>query len=187
MTTQEQIGKKLSAEAQRDAIHIAVLPVVADDDWIAPGETVRLAEGTNNLVRRAQGGPSIGIADPFLNEPIRKQDRFWVFIHPNTVTGMRHEWEHPQIDHSKPATNESEAWLQQFALEWSLDYDELIAEASAKSAHSGDHYVTAQGIDLHGAQELGSDHDLFWSHLQNLTGKQFDLQHRNNFGWSCTC
>lgn len=182
MTNQERIGKLLSDEATRDAVHIAVLPVIAHQ-IIYPGDRVKLVYGTTDRVARATSDTSIGVADPFLENRVEEGERFFVFIHPNTIVGMRHVWQHPKIDNVEFPTNASELWLRQFADRWNFDYNQLISEAIAGAGG----YAVAQGMDLHGASELGADHDLFWSHLENLTGKKFDVEHRVNFGWSCSC
>jgi len=183
MTNQERIGKLLDADATRDAVHIAVLPVIADAD-IYPGEQVKLVYGTTDrAVRAGYNRPGIGVADPFLKDYIEAGQRFFVFIHPNTVIGMRHVWEHPAIDNVQFPINASELWLRQFADRWNFDYDELIQGAQAGAGG----YVVASGMDLHSGTELGPDHDLFWTHLENLTGKTFEVEHRQNFGWSCSC
>lgn len=185
MTNQEWIGKLLNDEATRDAVHIAVLPVISHQTYIYPGELVKLVFGTTNRVIRTSVNDtqSIGVADPFLKEPAAEGERFFVFIHPNTISGMRHIWTHPQIDNVQPPANASELWLRQFADRWNFDYNQLISGAQIGEGE----YAVAGGQDLHGAGGLGADHDLFWSHLENLTGKKFDVQHRQAFGWSCSC
>lgn len=90
----------------------------------------------------------------------------------------------PWTDDRKPAS-ESEAWLRAFAANWNLDYDELIREAAAEDG--ADHWATARGVDLHSREELGADHDLFWGHLETLTGRRYGQEHRNRFEWSCSC
>ena len=72
-------------------------------------------------------------------------------------------------------------WLMDFADRWQLIYDDMIAEAMRGGT------ITANGVDLHSAAELGPDHDLFWKHLQELTGECFDEAHRKRFVWSCSC
>ena len=81
----------------------------------------------------------------------------------------------------------SERWLRTFADRWNFNYDDMVREASALSTIEWDNFITAQDTDLHSAEELGEDHDLFWSHLEVLTGKTFDHPHRKRFGWSCSC
>lgn len=79
-------------ETRRDAIHIAVAPVVASC-YLNPGQPIGLLEGS-----REQVGPTnnpIGIVDPFLKGKVHYGQRFWMFLLPNTVTGMRHYWKHP--------------------------------------------------------------------------------------------
>jgi len=90
------------AKAQKDAIHIAVAPVQAV--WrLTPGEHIGLDKNgfaTNDL-EDCVGQKFIGIVDPFLKESVRKNDYFWIFLYPQTVTGMRHEWSHPLFDSAK--------------------------------------------------------------------------------------
>jgi hypothetical protein len=69
--------------ARRDAIHIAVAPMVA---------TAALHPG-----QRLQNG----IVDPFLTAPVQPGERYWLFLFPGTVTGMRHVWSHPAFTEDK--------------------------------------------------------------------------------------
>jgi hypothetical protein len=187
--TQDTIGKLLKGEFERDAIHIAVLPVICDDEYLSPGDSIGLIYGSTERVKyRDSRNGSIGVVDPYLREGVRKGEKFWMFINPNTITGLRHQWHHPVIDASQPAPlNGSEVWLRQFADRWNFDYDEMIATASIEGIDNDYNFITAQGVDLHSREELGEDHDLFWQHLEALTGKKFDIGHRMNLHWSCSC
>jgi hypothetical protein len=101
----EQIGLgDLLSEAKtyvdRDAVHIAVVPVVAAED-LAPGAHVgRIRMATVNGKNLIVVGPvgrsrEIGIIDPFLREPVLKGEQCWMCLYPLTVTGLRHHYTHP--------------------------------------------------------------------------------------------
>ncbi len=85
------LGGLCNVDAKRDAVHIAVCPLIAGED-LYPGEHIGL--GPNNEAL-SMGVTFIGIADPFLNAQILKGQRFWLFLYPNTVTSLRHVWTHP--------------------------------------------------------------------------------------------
>lgn len=91
---QPQLGQLIeNGERRRDAIHIAVAPVTATVR-LQPGDHVGLIEEGNKEL----AGPceqTIGIVDPFLQTAVEPGERFWLFLYPNTVTGMRHVWSHP--------------------------------------------------------------------------------------------
>lgn len=76
------IGKLQDENAQRDAIHIAVAPVVAGGDLL-PGESIGLVNGTAKPVTSP-----IGIVDPFLKDTVLKGERFLMFLYPNTITSI---------------------------------------------------------------------------------------------------
>lgn len=81
--------------AHRDAVHVAVLPVVADQD-LSAGDRVGVRNGRAS--RRFQ--PHIGVVDPFLTDAVLVDQRCYVCLFPGTVTGMRHHWTHPSVhDH----------------------------------------------------------------------------------------
>jgi hypothetical protein len=185
--TQETIGQLLHGEHERDAIHIAVLPVICADNWLTPGASIGLVFGSTNEVTYRQHGTHQGVVDPYLFSPIRKGDKFWMFVNPNVITGLRHEWIHPAIDNQPVVENDSETWLRTFASKWNFDYDEMIASASSDAGEDSYNYIVARGIDLHSEDELKEDRDKFWHHLEILTGKTFSNNHKKEFIWSCSC
>ena len=80
-------------DRRRDAIHIAVAPVTAAER-LTPGQHVGLVrEGNLDLVGPCAG--PIGVVDPFLADAVEPGQRFWLFLYPNTITGLRHVWTHP--------------------------------------------------------------------------------------------
>jgi hypothetical protein len=92
------LGNLPDDDARRDAVHIAVAPVVAGSR-LQPGRRVGLAsDGRAYSVQVEQ----IGVVDPFLTEPVEAGQRFWLFLYPNTVTSLRHVWTHPAFTVKEP-------------------------------------------------------------------------------------
>lgn len=171
------------SEVQRDAIHVAIVPLIAECDLYS-GEQFKLLYGTTNRAISA-GDNGIGIVDPFITDYrfINKGSAFWGLLFPGTITGMRHHWEHPAFS-TVAEISKSELWLRQFADRWGMDFNEII-EGAAKE---GDHrYITARGQDLHSEEELGEDLNLFWEHLSKYTNLHFSEEHKRSTGWSCSC
>jgi hypothetical protein len=192
------IGHRITGDQQRDAIHIAVLPVTfrgRETDWggATPGTWVKFAAGrTDAVIECAKDSKdAIGILDPFYTDDwyVRNGEKVWVYLTPCTITGLRHDWTHPALDKQEQiakTSGEHENWIRDFADRYALDYEELIEQATA-SKDKDWRYVVAKGQDLHGSGELGADHDLFWQHLEAMTNKTFDQEHREGLGWSCSC
>lgn len=193
--TQFRLGKPIEGAADRDAIHIAVVPVTLVQtrkyDRFERGQILKLIVGTTDQAqsmpnegyeKHGYGSQGDGVLDPFMQGSIEAGQRVWMFLYPNTVQGMRHHWTHPRFDAPETFT-ESETWLRRFADRWGMDYDRMISEAQSRE---GD--ILAVGRDLHGAYELDpGDEITFWSDLETLTGKRFDQEHRESICWTCTC
>lgn len=97
-----ELGQVIAGEARRDAVHVAVAPVVADH-LLAPGYHVCLREGRASAVRAGERTEeTVGIVDPFLDRWVEPGERFWLFLYPNTVTSLRHVWTHPAFTTQAP-------------------------------------------------------------------------------------
>lgn len=91
-----QLGQLIEdGDRRRDAVHIALAPVTAAVA-LAPGEHVGLIE-QGNVELAGPCDRNIGIVDPFLAADVEPGQRFWLFLYPGTVTGMRHVWSHPEF------------------------------------------------------------------------------------------
>ena len=82
--------------AGRDAVHVAIAPTTAACE-LRPGQHV-----DQHGRPEGPGAVPVGIVDPFLREPVAAGQRFWLFLYPNTVTSLRHEWTHPAFQTNSP-------------------------------------------------------------------------------------
>lgn len=170
--------------AERDAVHVAVFPALAAE-MLAPGVPVKFDQNGRAIECGRDDRQSVGIVDPFLTEQvIRAGQRFWVFLYPNTVTGMRHHWCHPVFDRETPTDELRERaaqWLRAFAAETAMSMEEIITEASTYDGciYTGDNDVSSLG-------EL-VDPEEFWTNLEIYTGRTFNAAHRGSLGFRCAC
>lgn len=91
----ETLGTIISEGEKRDAIHLAVLPVVAMHKMHA-GDHVGLVNDEHGASTHAP--KLIGIVDPFLSNAVQEGDRFWLVIYPRKINSLRHVWTHPDVD-----------------------------------------------------------------------------------------
>lgn len=86
-----KVGRLVEGEQGKDAIHVAVVPVVAGEA-LHPGTPIgKLPDGTFGAKARV----FLGIVDPFLQKLVNPGERFWLFLNPGTTLGLRHVWSHP--------------------------------------------------------------------------------------------
>lgn len=102
-----RLGQLISdGDRRRDAIHIAIAPVTAAVR-LAPGDHVGFfREGNLDLFAHCDRSRTIGIVDPFLTADVEPGQRFWLFLYPGTVTGLRHVWTHPAFTAAAEAVKE---------------------------------------------------------------------------------
>ena len=177
-----KLGQIIKTPQQRDAIHIAVAPVLAEDD-INPGQHIGVDE--KNIVRPADGiVKAIGIADPYLRQPLKRGQEFWVFLYPGSIVGLRHDWFHPAFV-TNPSADQSEAWIRQFAQSVGLDYETMMSGARewVASRASG---VDGEYLCFGGLLEGESVPDEFWPHFESVTGTKVPEEHQGSF-FTCSC
>jgi len=112
------LGQLITGEAGRDAIHVAVAPVIAAET-LAPGMHIGFVSGNTEIV--GTFCEPIGIVDPFFKGTILKGQKFYMYLYPQSITSLRHEWTHPafepgyvpppKVDTSKTVAEE---WLRDF-------------------------------------------------------------------------
>ena len=184
----------LSEQDKRDAIHLAVEPVVAGE-ILHPGEHVGLFDGVATTRSK-----HLGIVDPFIEGEVLPGQRFWLVVYPRQITSLRHVWEHPDF----PASGETEKkdvdaqaaweWMEQYAAslgKYADDYEgsyydvtaeELMSYADTwikpNSRYGGDWLVKG------GLLEGVSIHPDFWDYYEKIRGTR--PEENVNF-FSCSC
>lgn len=187
----ETLGMVISENEKRDAIHLAVEPVVAGMK-LRPGEDVGFfSDGTVGKVSNP-----LGIVDPFLKTPVQAGQRFWLVVYPRQITSLRHVWEHPDFPLSGETETKreednvkekaaAERWIRDYADNIGVDYNKLLryAENWVEDQRDGSwgNYLV-QGSDLEGI----CTSDEFWNQFQILKGEDIHEDHRGNF-FSCSC
>ena len=189
-----KLGEIITTEQQRDAVHVAVVPVIAGED-LEVGMHVGLVPGSTDTVMCASPKiDSIGIVDPFLSCGVDKGQRFWLFLYPGTITSLRHDWSHPAFQAKAGFTAEdrdaSMEWMRAFAAQHCEPYrddrqftaEDLIAAGFDFLKH-GDRYVQ-QGSDSLRDHSSASE---FWHHFERITGMQVPDYKRGDSPFCCTC
>lgn len=192
---QHKLGQLLTGTEGRDAVHIALAPVIAGER-IEPGQHIGFVTGGDTETVGASAEP-LGIADPFLCVPVEPGGRFWMWLYPNTISGLRHSWTHEAFPpEAVPAAKKaptrrdkaaSEAWLRDFIASADCpDYDTVIDAATGKGGRNrvvdwGQLYLHFNGLDAHG--DIPPE---FWVHLSILTGKTVPKGKRAT-AFSCSC
>jgi hypothetical protein len=174
-----KFGEIISGTAERDAIHIAVAPVVAKEKLFA-GQHIGFVGAAEDESTVGLSGPLIGIVDPFLKGPVYEGQRCWMFLYPNTITALRHEWTHPAFcDKPNHKAAASEVWLRSEAARIGVDYEELLERAR-------DYIETGEYWSEGGRFEGEYLNDDFWPHYEAVTGTKVPEKSRGSF-LSCSC
>ncbi len=182
---QTEIGKLITSPQERDAIHVAVAPVVAADD-LHPGDHVGFCDDCDERARNRVSKPNsfsnhetIGIVDPFLKAPVKYGDKFWLFLYPNTVTSLKHHWTHPAF-HQEEEPSDSEKWLRDFAQDIGLSYEQTI-KAADNFLRTEDHHVFSYDTP----DRCYKDKEEFWRHYELVAG--VSVQDKSEVPFACSC
>ncbi len=193
-----KLGQLVDASQQRDAFHVAVAPVVAMKT-LFPGQSIGFCyAGETEKVTEVDH--PIGIVDPFLKTRVMEGDRFLMWLFPNTVTDLRHSWQHPAFpDTSKkpvvgdrkialpgsniapPQKSASQLFIESTAEEYGLDYSEFMEHV--------DNYVKTGNCAIEGGRWEGMglySNDEFWDHYERVTEKPVPQNERCSF-FTCSC
>lgn len=179
----DTLGSIIGDAEQRDAIHLAVEPMVAVE-MLRPGQDVGLLPGGAG----ASDQP-VGIVDPFLKRAVMPGEKFWLIVYPRQIRSLRHVWTHPAFDDvavaAKPAVSASEQWIRNFADRFPVHYETLM-EGARDWVASQQRGGWGEYLSLGGLFEGESVPDEFWPHYEAVTGERVSPDHRGSF-FTCSC
>lgn len=191
MSEQPKLGQIHDTAQQRDAVHVAVAPVVAGH-ILTPGEHVGFMDDDGETVGRVPD--TLGVVDPYLKAPVMPGERFFLFLYPQTVTSLRHAWSHPAFpDESIPPSQQaaskasSEVWLRAFCGAADCPGYESVMALVANGSMPGEYgtscideeYMHFSGSDAHG--EIPAE---FWRHAEIVLGRSLPNKPTR---FSCSC
>lgn len=183
------LGTIIDDTQKRDAIHLAVIPMVARAP-LSPGDHV--SKDCEYVMAYAPA--AVGIVDPFLKTGVEPGQRFWCVIYPRVITSLRHVWSHPAFAQESepfipPGASESEAWIRNLCDDMDIGYSEMMSGADAWvetfNQRWGRDYVTQQG-STSWQSEFPEQAEEFWRHYEIVRGVNVPQDRRGSF-FSCSC
>lgn len=183
-----KLGQLITEEVSRDAIHIAIIPVRATE-ILRPGQHVGLQSGSELFVGK-KFKPHVGIVDPFLTRPVKKDDIFYLCLYQNTITGMRHTWEHPSFNRPKDIipikteTDLAKEGLNEVAMVTGVSYERLYSALELYAKY--DNY-TNNGDNEDYKNVSDYDRLRMWECFETLSGLKNPDKGYNCIPFSCSC
>lgn len=178
------LGMIIDETAGRDAIHLAVEPVVAAEK-LYPGQHVGFVDGGVG-----GAGKHIGIVDPFISGFIAPGQRFWLVVYPRQITSLRHVWEHPAFPSSasvpEPVTPSKQASID-WMTAWAVEHmgEDYYGDGKKSPERAFADAIDAGHNNSVGPHEEARDHidGEWWGHWETITGEKGD---RDSY-FSCGC
>ncbi len=170
------IGTKPGEEAVRDAIHIAVVPLIAGEK-LERAEPVTIIGG--KAMRPTDNAKMVGLVDPWLHIGVLPGERCWVFLEPGSITSLRHDWTHPALEEHDHAM----AWMETYAADVKKSVQVIIDSATR--------YIESHGTEHnHGGSENEGLYvpEEFWHYWELITGKKYSqISEYGDHFFSCSC
>lgn len=186
MKDEVPLGKLAPETATRDAVHIAVFPAIAGER-LAPGERVGFISGDGLTVGSVDARDEVGIVDPFLTKNVKRGERIYVALFPNTITGMSHYWRHPAFDALPTQQQVAESTGKSSSQKWLADYCAQIGCRTDEIMDAAETYLATGEYWNEGARWEGVWLDEeFWEHYGILKGQYIPKEKRDSF-FSCSC
>jgi hypothetical protein len=181
------LGTILDKDQGRDAIHLAVISVIAGET-LRPGDNVYLSD--QGLAFLNSKEYCVGIVDPFLNTHIKAGQHFWLIIYPRTITSLRHVWEHPLLpsettkapqSFTKQITEEEKStqWIEEFAQKLGISY-KVLMNGAFQWLEYGEYLCLGSLLEGEYVPEE------FWDHYSIVVKEQISDNKRESF-FTCSC
>lgn len=176
------LGKLAPKDAERDATHVAVVPMIATEE-LGPGEHVGLVDDNDKKKAGTDTRQLIGIVDPFLAAKVKPGQLFYLCLYPRTVTGLRHVYVHPVLDGDSAAI--SKDWIAKWGASQGIQYEDLMFHAKMwvethDGKYGGEYWVEGGRFE---GQTLPA---VFWEHYDRVSGTNTPENMRRPF-FSCSC
>ena len=161
----------------RDAIHVAIAPAEASRE-LKPGD--RVGVGATGLAFKSE--PHVGIVDPFLTEKIKKGQKFFIVLFPNTITSLRHVWEHPAFVPEPPPPDDSErAWAEDEAMKMGRTLEGLLN--AIEGYEDGEDWIRVSEWERDQSFEI--DWPRMWRYFERV--KRLKVSDYDHVPFSCSC
>lgn len=182
----ETLGMIIDENQKRDAIHLAVEPMVSKY-CMAPGQHLT----ANGEMCGEYDDNAVGIVDPFLKEAVKPGEYFWLVLYPRTIKSLRHVWEHPSFPQSEINVDDesvasSKKWIEDYANSFPQGmYGEYVSywcliNGAKEFLYSNDYLNKG---DIFDGKRLNQE---FWHHYEIVTGEKVDENKKQNF-FTCSC
>jgi hypothetical protein len=136
--SQDKIGQLITEDEERDAIHVAIAPVTSKEKLL-PGQPVGFVKDDEETVG-SLASKIIGIVDPFLpqDKMVMPGERFWLFLFPNTITSLKHNWTHPEFRKVSEEYRISKKWITEWASQYGWSFDRAIKAGDNRTFFLGE-------------------------------------------------
>lgn len=164
----------------RDAIHLAVEPVIAGEA-LFPGQHIGLLDGKATVK-----GKMLGIVDPFLTQPVKEGEKFWLIVYPRQITSLRHVWEHPDFEEPKEIIAESNDPVE-VSKRWIAEFADRIRQHPASLMDAAESWLMYEEYTYDNSESYKghwNEFPEFWKHYEVVTGKKPE---NNDAFFTCSC
>lgn len=185
MKTQELIGTTHNTNHPKDAIHIAVAQVGAGE-LMKPGDHIGFKNNTSTAYKFEVN--TIGIVDPFLKKEVSKGQLFYMFLYPNSIHSLEHNWMHPAFASSEDKKKSKEFLDELLNRDCVMYGDHPQFDDTLERFKKGDVMSCWYGDTVTDFLRSGpEERKKFWDSLEIVTGITATKEQREQDSFSCSC